>query len=167
MHYKRKYLLGIIALISFNAVGVSWPYDESTLLNKMNNTYSALESKTGACMDLSERKLVSIQNDWLYSQDELKQKIILLVVSRIASERCVEEEKTAYTMALMNYTSETEDKTYIDKWLVLNKSLYTQETLNLLSDVDPEKIISLSKSTELSKPFDPRTAYELITPESK
>lgn len=75
MHYKKaKLLLGAIALISFNSVGVSWPYDESTLLNNMNNTYSALESKTGACMELSKRELTSIKSDWLYAQDKLKQK---------------------------------------------------------------------------------------------
>jgi len=153
MHYKLSPLIFVLLTISVNAQSLSWPYDHKSLLKELKSTYSQLEIKHGFCQDLRKREITQIENNWLYAQPKKKQELILHVVSSIVYERCTEAEEAQYTMALMNYTSETGDKTFLNEWLLLNKSYYTKEMFDELADIDPADILKLAELPVLYYPF--------------
>lgn len=161
--------LVVLSLFAFNSVNVSastWPYDKSALLKEVKRTFSEFETKTGFCQELRNRQMTSIESDWLYSLPLKKQRVILSVVTGIVFERCTKQEKDNYTIAVMNYTSETEDKSYLNEWIILNKMHYTQEIFDFLSDVDPKLINQLTERPELYYPFE-RGAEKYIIPNAK
>lgn len=166
MLFKTKVVLLLVFAFSSVSVGASsWPYDVDTLRNTMETAYSSLESKTGFCRESRGRKLTEIKSDWLYALPELKQKLVLRVVGTMAFERCRKSEKTRYTIALINYTTESGDETYLERWLLLNKMYYDKEMIKILSDVDDKKISELSNTPELYYPFNIMNSYKLIVPE--
>lgn len=165
MLFKINLIL-LFAFLSFNIQASTWPYDKESLLEEMNITYAALNAKVEFCRELRNRQIIEIKSDWLYSLSEKKRKSVLSIVSNIAQERCTKKEKVNYTMALMNYTSETGDEVFLESWIILNKMHYTQEKFDDLKGVSAEKIIELSNLPELYFPF-AWGADKLVVPEKK
>jgi hypothetical protein len=168
MLYKISKLSFIFLLIlSTNASALQWPYSEKNLLNNVNKAHVELENKTNFCMDLRKRELHEIQSDWLFSLPEKKRKGVLFIVSMIVFERCTSEESTQYLAAVMRYTAETENKKFLDEWLLLNNYRFEKDVFNEFLDVPPNKIIELSQRPELYYPFNPMGVEAVVVPESK
>lgn len=167
MRYKTLTLIVTTLMLPFTAKAQYWPYEHDSLLKELKWKYAQLESKTGFCQKLREREITQIESTLLHAQPPKKQELILHVVSSIVFERCTQVEKASYTMALMNYTSETGDKTYLNDWLILNKSYYSKEMRVKLSDIDPKDIFALAELPVLFYPFKIRLGENInIVPEN-
>lgn len=166
MHYKTI-ALALTLMTSISASAADWPYDNDTLKSKLDSAYGELEDRTGFCRGLRDRPLTSITSNWLNELSEKKQRLVLFVVSVIASRRCTAKEETNYTRALLNYTSETGDKRFLDDWVVLNKMRFGKELIGELEGIPDSKIVELTNRPELYYPFEVMDSYKLIVPESK
>ena len=71
----------------------------------------------------------------------------MFVLSNMAMNRCVNDAKANYTMALMNYTANTKDQKYLTEWLELSKLRYSVTSLQRLSNISKQEINQLSNFT--------------------
>lgn len=167
MRYKMVLFL---LLVSGNALSTQWPYGEAYLLKTMKVAYDNLNSKTGFCNGLRDRKIESIKSDWLYSLPIQKRKAVILIVEKMTMDRCVNDATNEYNSALLNYTSISNDKSYLDDWLVLknidNTSHKKQHNIvELILDLPYDKVIELSKRPEFYTPFNSIAAARVVEPE--
>lgn len=165
MHFNKAKKVALTLLINapMTVFASNWPIDESVLLAELKSSYKALNEKADFCHALEQREVANINVDWLAELSTEKQEIVLLVVNFMVSDKCIEPESIAYSTAVMNYTSETNNRTYLDEWLLLNKKGYSQEFLKLIEDVPVDKVLSLTTLPQLSYPFDHRQATKVIT----
>lgn len=141
-----------------------WPYTHDTLKTQLDKTYKALNDKTGFCMNLQkERKLEEIDNNWLITLPKNELNAVLLVLNTISYKRCTQQETTDYTLALINYTTETKDMSHLNEWLILNETYHSKDVRKYIKHIPSDKIIEASKTESFYYPFSVHDAYDIIT----
>ncbi|WP_107283998.1 hypothetical protein [Photobacterium lipolyticum] len=155
---KLNPLLWLVCLLfTSNLWANSLLQSDSELKVTLMNHYNVLNKKVSACNSLKERPTPSVSEPWLTDLPEKNQRAVFLVVNEIAMARCYKQEEVSYTMALINYTAETGDSSYLDDWINTKKNYLQTDTVLLLRKLDRAKIYELSERENLFFPFNPFT----------
>lgn len=162
MHYK-KWLVIVFASITLPAIAMNWP---DYLRFEMLHAYDDLMEKTTICR--SERNVVAmgdITSSWFNDLPSKQRNSVILLLSQINMDQCVNEEEANYTKALLNYVAETGESKRLDDWLVLKKVFVHRELRADFNQLDLRQIQLLSEEPPFNKPFDPLQVSELYRSE--
>ncbi len=159
MPFKHTLIMIAIMLSSASVYATSW---EEALYSRMLKAYDALEQKYVECRN--SRKPVEksqIKSEWFNNLSQEDRAFTIQVLSRLATDRCVEDEEAKYSKALLSYASETDDLTKLEEWMRLKKLYVPNHSKPALEQLDMKEVQVLSESEPFLEPFFPLQVFEL------
>ncbi|WP_221075752.1 hypothetical protein [Agarivorans aestuarii] len=157
MLYRLNLLTaGLIMTFSGAASSTSLLMSNENLANELELKYQALNAKTQVCREARRNhiEVEKITSNWFLALPAESKKVVLLVASHEAMERCTKAQADEYSLILVEYAAQTEDKNQLDEWLKIKQNFKPDELVNDINELNSEELIAFLKEPLLSEPFD-------------
>ncbi|MDO6686737.1 MULTISPECIES: hypothetical protein [unclassified Agarivorans] len=118
--------------------------------------YQALNAKTQICRESrrSQIEVDKLTSIWFADLSSDSKKVVLLIASHEAMERCTQVQADEYSLSLVEYAAQTEDKMQLEEWLKLKQNFKPEELANDIDALNSEELIASLKEPQFAKPFD-------------
>lgn len=157
MHYRLK-LLTMCLTLTFSAAATSASLLTSNedLAKDLELKYQALNAKTEICREgrRSQIEVDKLTSKWFADLPSESKKVVLLIASHEAMERCTQVQVDGYSLSLVEYAAQTEDKKQLEEWLQIKQNFKPEELANDIDALNSEELIAFLKEPQLNKPFD-------------
>ncbi|SJN58132.1 hypothetical protein VR7878_02668 [Vibrio ruber DSM 16370] len=149
----QNWLMIVLCFFSYSANATSI---HDYLRQKMLTSYDNLNVKIEQCRHKRAKVAKDdIKSAWLSSLSREKKVMVVSILSEMANDQCVAEEKARYSQDLLNYVAETGDKTRLDEWLKIQKTYRPQALESEFQQLDMQRIEKLSAQPPFNAPFNP------------
>jgi hypothetical protein len=151
-------LVALLAALSFSttAISASLLLSNEDLAKELELKYQALNTQTQLCRE-SRREQIEVDkltNKWFVDLPSKSKKIVLLIASHEAMERCTKVKADEYSLALIEYAAQAEDKKQLEEWLKIKQNFKPEELASDISSLSSEELKELLRSPQLDEPFD-------------
>ncbi|WP_220719177.1 hypothetical protein [Agarivorans litoreus] len=118
--------------------------------------YQALNAKTQSCREgrRSQIEVDKLNNIWFADLPSDSKKVVLLIASHEAMERCTQVQVDEYSLSLVEYAAQTEDKKKLEEWLKIKQNFKPEELVSDIDALNSEQLIAFLQESQLNKPFD-------------
>ncbi|CCN81602.1 hypothetical protein VIBNISFn27_970161 [Vibrio nigripulchritudo SFn27] len=147
-----KWLTGISVVLSASISATSY---EMYLKEQVKENYSVLNNKIALCNKDRKESFdkTEITNKWFNGLSKKDRGEVIIMLTKIADERCYALELKSYSDSVVQYTSNTGDQSVMEDWLILRRLYASHSELEAVAHIDFEKVIALSEEAPFDQPF--------------